>query len=140
MEADDVRVAEDFDESLLHCTPEFDSLLKPGRADKFIVIGAKGVGKTLLLKAKRVLYQREGQAACLPGGNLLDKLIGDPISGRELIAFSTASPLPWTKVWLAAVAVAVFRPSQLQFRGQTIGTGVSGASISNASMPSARAA
>ena len=66
VDADDIRVAEDFDESLLHRTPEIDAFLTPGRDDKFIVIGTKGFGKTLLLKAKRILYQREGQAICLP--------------------------------------------------------------------------
>ena len=106
VDADDIRVAEDFDESLLHRTPEIDTFLTPGRDDKFIVIGTKGFGKTLLLKAKRILYQREGQAICLPSGNLLDKPIGDKIFGRESIAFFAASPLPWAKVWLAAIAVA----------------------------------
>src|SRR5262245_45588396 len=82
VDADDIRVAEDFDESLLHRTPEIDGFLNPDRDDKFIVIGTKGFGKTLLLKAKRILYQREGRAACLPTGNLLDKPIGDKIFGR----------------------------------------------------------
>ena len=109
VDADDIRVAEDFDESLLHRTPEIDSFLTPGRDDKFIVIGTKGFGKTLLLKAKRILYQREGQAACLPSGNLLDKPIGDKIFGRESLAFFAASPLPWSKVWLAAIAVTVLK-------------------------------
>ena len=49
VDADDIRVAEDFDESLLHRTPEIDGFLTPGRDDKFIVIGTKGFGKTLLL-------------------------------------------------------------------------------------------
>ena len=109
VDADDIRVAEDFDESLLHRTPEIDAFLTPGRDDKFIVIGTKGFGKTLLLKAKRVLYQREGQAVCLPSGNLLDKPIGDKIFGRESIAFFAASPLPWSKVWLSAIALATLK-------------------------------
>ncbi len=58
VDADDIHVAEDFDESLLHRTPEIDSFLSPDRDDKFIVIGTKGFGKTLLLKAKRILYQQ----------------------------------------------------------------------------------
>ncbi len=106
VDADDIRVAEDFDESLLHRTPEIEGFLTPGRDDKFIVIGTKGFGKTLLLKAKRILYQREGHAVCLPSGNLLDKPIGDKIFSRESIAFFSASPLPWSKVWLAAIAMA----------------------------------
>ena len=109
VDADDIRVAEDFDESLLHRTPEIDGFLTPGRDDKFIVIGTKGFGKTLLLKAKRILYQREGHAICLPHGNLLDKPIGDKIFGREAIAFFAASPLPWSKVWLAAIAVTALK-------------------------------
>lgn len=53
-----------------------------------------GVGKTLRLKVRRMLYQREGQAACLPSGKVLDKPIGDQIFGRELIALVAAWPLP----------------------------------------------
>ena len=95
---------------MLHRTPEIDGFLTPGRDDKFIVIGTKGFGKTLLLKAKRILYQREGRAICLPSGNLLDKPIGEKIFSRESIAFFAASPLlPWSKVWLAAIAVAVLK-------------------------------
>ena len=109
VDADDIRVAEDFDEALLHRTPEIDSFLTPERDDKFIVIGTKGFGKTLLLKAKRVLYQREGRAVCLPFNNLLDKPIGDKIFGREALAFFSASPLPWSKVWLTAIALTVLK-------------------------------
>ena len=111
VDADDIRVAEDFDETLLHRTPEIEAYLSPDREDKFIVIGTKGFGKTLLLKAKRILYQRAGQSICLPSGNLLDKPIGDKIFSREAIAFFAASPLPWAKVWLAAVALAALKQS-----------------------------
>src|SRR5215831_12755704 len=117
VDADDIRVAEDFDESLLHRTPEIDSFLTPDRDDKFIVIATKGFGKTLLLKAKRILYQRDsgdlqkhkGRSACLPVGNLLDKPIGDKIFSRETLAFFAASPLPWSKVWLTAIALAALK-------------------------------
>jgi hypothetical protein len=109
VDADDIRVAEDFDESLLHRTPEIDAFLTPNGDDKFIVIGTKGFGKTLLLKAKRILYQSEGHANCLPSGNLLDKPIGDKIFGRESIALFGASPLPWSKVWLSAIAMAALK-------------------------------
>ena len=109
VDADDIRVAEDFDESLLHRTPEIDAFLTPDRDDKFIVIGTKGFGKTLLLKAKRVLYQREGRTICLPNGNLLDKPIGDKIFGKESIALFATSPLPWSKVWLSAIALAALK-------------------------------
>jgi len=41
VDADDIRVAEDFDDALLHHTPEIDSFLNLDRDDKFIVIGTK---------------------------------------------------------------------------------------------------
>jgi class 3 adenylate cyclase len=107
VDADDIRVAEDFNESLLHHTPEIDGFLD--QDDKFIVIGTKGFGKTLLLKAKRILYQREGRAACLPVGALLDKPIGDKIFSRELLAFFVVSPLPWSKIWLTAICLATLK-------------------------------
>jgi class 3 adenylate cyclase len=109
VDADDIRVAEDFDDSLLHRTPEIEAFLTADRDDKFIVIGTKGFGKTLLLKAKRILYHREGHAICLPIGSLLDKPIGDKIFGREAIAFFSVSPLPWSKVWLTAIAAAALK-------------------------------
>jgi class 3 adenylate cyclase len=109
VDADDIRVAEDFDESLLHRTPEIDSFLSLDRDDKFIVVGTKGFGKTLLLKAKRILYQRDGRATCLPVGNLLDKPIGDKVFGKEALGFLAVSSLPWSKLWLTAVAVATLK-------------------------------
>ncbi len=109
VDADDIQVAEDFNESLLHRTPEIEGFLGSDRDDKFIVIGTKGFGKTLLLKAKRVLYQNEGRAACLPAGALLDKPIGDKIFSRELLAFFVVSPLPWSKIWLTAISLAVLK-------------------------------
>src|SRR2546425_3459328 len=109
VDADDIRVAEDFDESLLHRTPEIDSFLTPDRDDKFIVIATKGLGKPLPLKASRIVYQRESRRGCLPTGNLLDKPIGDKIFGREALAFFAASPLPWSKLWLTAIAAAALK-------------------------------
>jgi class 3 adenylate cyclase len=109
VDADDIRVADDFDEALLYRTPEIEGFLRSDRDDKFIVIGTKGFGKTLLLKAKRILYQREGRAACLPAGVLLDKPIGDKIFSRELLAFFIVSPLPWSRIWLAATCLATLK-------------------------------
>jgi hypothetical protein len=109
MDADDIRVADDFDEALLYRTPEIEGFLRSDRDDKFIVIGTKGFGKTLLLKAKRILYQREGRAACLPAGVLLDKPIGDKIFSRELLSFFIVSPLPWSKIWPTATCLATLK-------------------------------
>ena len=109
VDADDIQVEEDFNESLLHRTPEIDGFLGADRDDKFIVIGTKGFGKTLLLKAKRVLYQRDGRALCLPEATLLDKPIGDKIFSRDLLDFLVVSPLPWAKIWLTAICLAALK-------------------------------
>jgi class 3 adenylate cyclase len=109
VDADDIRVVEDFDEALLHRTPEIDSFLSLDRDDKFIVIGTKGFGKTLLLKAKRILYQRKTRAVCLPTSTLLDKPIGDKVFGKDALTFFAASSLPWSKVWLTAIAAATLK-------------------------------
>jgi hypothetical protein len=102
-------VAEDLDDALLHRTPEIDSFLTLDRDDKFIVIGTKGFGKTLLLKAKRILYQRKTRAVCLPVSNLLDKPIGDKVFGKDALAFFAASSLPWSKLWLTAITAATLK-------------------------------
>jgi hypothetical protein len=89
VDADDIQVAEDFNESLLHRTPEIEGFLRSDRDDKFIVIGTKGFGKTLLLKAKRILYQRERRAVCLPVG---------PFSTSQLVIrflAGNSSPFSW---------------------------------------------
>lgn len=107
VDADDIRVAEDFDAALLHRTPEIEEFLSLG-GDKFVVIGTKGFGKTLLLKAKRVLAQRGG-VVCLPEYGLLDKPIGDKVFGQEAVALYAGSPLWWSKVWLISIALATLK-------------------------------
>src|SRR5215470_8924655 len=109
VDADDIRVAEDLNEALLHRTPEIDNFLSLDRDDKFIVIGTKGFGKTLLLKAKRILYQRKTRSLCLPTSTLLDKPIGDKIFSKDALAFFAESPLPWSKLWLTAIAAATLK-------------------------------
>src|SRR4030095_13190336 len=109
VDADDIRVAEDLDDALLHRTPEIANFLRRDRDDKFIVIGTKGFGKTLLLKAKRIIYQRKTRSVCLPTSNLLDKPIGDKIFGKDALAFFAESSLPWSKLWLTAIAAATLK-------------------------------
>ena len=77
----------------------------------------------MLLKAKRILYQREGRAACLPAGALLDKPIGDKIFSRELLAFFVVSPLPWAKIWLTAISLAALKHLGV-VRGLKVGSGL----------------
>ena len=107
VDADDIRVAEDFDAAVLHRTSEIEEFLSPG-GEKFVVVGTKGFGKTLLLKAKRVLTQRSG-VTCLPDHGLLDKPIGDKVFSQEAVQLYAGSPLWWSKVWLTSIALATLK-------------------------------
>lgn len=109
IDADDIQVAEDFDSNLLHRTNWIDEFLTHGRDEKFIVTATKGFGKTLLLKAKRVVYQQSKSTVCLPENSLLDKPIGDKIFSAEMIELYGHSSDNWRKVWLISIAAAVLK-------------------------------
>lgn len=53
VDADDIRIAGDLEDTLVYRTPSIDDFLGQ-RSDKFIVTATKGFGKTLLLKAQRI--------------------------------------------------------------------------------------
>src|SRR5512134_3427904 len=109
IDADDIQVAEDFDSNLLHRTNWIDEFLAHGRDEKFIVTGTKGFGKTLLLKAKRVVYQQSKSTVCLPANALLDKPIGDKIFSAEMVELYGHTTDNWRKVWLISIAAAALK-------------------------------
>jgi class 3 adenylate cyclase len=109
IDADDIKIAEDFDDALLHKPPWIEGYLTVGGDDKFIVIGTKGFGKTLLLKAKRIRYQKTDGVLCIPENALLDKPVGDKIFSKDLLALYANSTEWWTKVWLVSIAAAVLK-------------------------------
>lgn len=109
IDADDIQVAEDFDASLLHRTNWIDEFLASGRDERFVVTGTKGFGKTLLLKAKRVVYQQSKSTLCLPENALLDKPIGDKVFGAEMIELYGHGTDNWRKVWLISIAATVLK-------------------------------
>ena len=109
VDADDIKIAEDFDDGLLHKPPWLEGFLTAGGDDKFIVIGTKGFGKTLLLKAKRIRYQKADGVLCIPENALLDKPVGDKIFSKDMLEIYAHSTEWWTKVWLISIASAVLK-------------------------------
>lgn len=109
IDADDIQIADDFDETVLHRTPSIDEFLSQVRDDKFIVTATKGFGKTLLLKGKRVGLQKSKSTLCLPESSLLDKPVGDKIFSAEMIELYGNSTDNWRKVWLIAIAAAILK-------------------------------
>lgn len=112
IDADDIQIADDFDAALLHKTVWIEDFLDESRDDKFIVVGTKGFGKTLLLKAKRIRYQELG-FLCLPQDTLLDKPIGNKVFSRELLSIYEADVEPWSRIWLTSIACAVLKATGL---------------------------
>ncbi len=112
IDADDIQIADDFDAALLHKTVWIENFLDANRDDKFIVVGTKGFGKTLLLKAKRIRCQELGYL-CLPHDALLDKPVGNKIFSRELLGIYEADIEPWSRVWITSIACAVLKNSGL---------------------------
>ncbi|HEY6599074.1 MAG TPA: toll/interleukin-1 receptor domain-containing protein [Pseudomonadales bacterium] len=112
IDADDIQIADDFDAELLHKTVWIENFLDANRDDKFIVVGTKGFGKTLLLKAKRIRCQEQGYL-CLPHDALLDKPVGNKIFSRELLGIYEADIEPWSRVWITSIACAVLKNAGL---------------------------
>jgi class 3 adenylate cyclase len=116
IDADDIQIADDFDDTVLHRTPSIDEFLSQVRDDKFIVTATKGFGKTLLLKGKRVGFQKNKSTLCLPESSLLDKPVGDKIFSTEMIELYGNSTDNWRKVWLIAIAAATLKRLNLTDR------------------------
>jgi class 3 adenylate cyclase len=108
IDADDIQIANDFDAQLLHKTSWIEDFLDQTRDDKFVLLGTKGFGKTLLLKAKRIAYQEAGRL-CIPQDSLLDKPVGDKIFSRDMLRLFGEGPEPWNKLWLTAISLAVLK-------------------------------
>ena len=136
IDADDIQVAEDFDASPAAPPNWIDDFLAPARDEKFIVIGTKGFGKTLLLKAKRVVYQQSKSTVCLPENSLLDKPIGDKIFSADMIELYGHSTDKWRKVWLISIAAAVLKRLDLARRRCAVNAASRGAASLTSSLHS----
>jgi hypothetical protein len=68
VDADDIQVAEDFNESLLHRTPEIEGFLRSDRDDKFIVIGTKGSARLCSSKPSVFSISARGGPYVFPQG------------------------------------------------------------------------
>src|SRR5215813_8096404 len=79
VDADDIKIAEDFDDALLHKPPWLEGFL-----------GAGGV-------------------VCIPVNALLDKPIGDKIFSKDMLELYAHSTEWWSKVWLISIAAAVLK-------------------------------
>ncbi|MFA7059216.1 MAG: PIG-L family deacetylase [Pedobacter sp.] len=110
VDADDIKTEQDFEEVLLYKTPWIDNFLDMERGSKFIVIATKGFGKTFLLKAKRIMFQKERKdIQCIPENSLLDKPAGETIFSAEMCDFYSGTSNHWVTIWTASIVITVLK-------------------------------
>jgi hypothetical protein len=111
MDADDIL---GFRSNLLHPNPGIRTFLKPENKSTTIIIGPKGFGKTLLLKAKR-LSMKEKAAHVLPHGALVDKPSGNPsVAPTTEYGNTRQSDAYWTSLWLISFCVSVLKAIEIR--------------------------
>ena len=111
VDADDIRIAGDLEDTLVYRTPSIDDFLRQ-RSDKFIVTATKGFGKTLILKAQRIALEENG-VLCLPVNGLIDKPVGDRVFSDQMIRLYANSNENWRRVWLISIAAATLKMLEL---------------------------
>lgn len=106
----DVR---DFQSNLLHTTAASERYLASDNTSELLVVGPKGTGKTLLLKAKRIRTASQG-ISCLPENALVDKPIGAPpiFSQRDITSIMEKAEY-WVQVWIATIIIAVMKSRKM---------------------------
>ncbi len=92
-------------------TPEIRRFLQVGRRDnRLFIIAPKGLGKTLLLKAKSQLYRDKASGySFIPRTELVEKFtdVGTSFSQKDLNRFSSKEI--WTRTWELCLIVAILK-------------------------------
>ncbi len=98
-------------------TPIVEEYLQYGHDDtKLIVVAPKGLGKTLLLKAKRIIYQEKAKSyRCLPSGTeLVEKLVNLPHSFPKELLESFKQREHWELIWELSIYCWIFKEFELE--------------------------
>lgn len=110
VDADDIKTVQDFEDVLLHKTPWIENFLDMERGSKFFVIATKGFGKTFILKAKRIMLQKERkEIQCVPENSLLDKPAGETIFSAEMCDFYSGNANNWVIPWMASIIITILK-------------------------------
>lgn len=103
VDADQIQMR-DFDNRILYRTETVDSFVYNDR--KLGIEGPKGLGKTYLMKSKRMLSQQEG-ILCLPQDamcDILDKVTFEESMGKYLQDYAN-----WVDLWKAAICISIHK-------------------------------
>lgn len=103
VDADQIQMR-DFDNRILYRTETVDSFVYNDR--NLGIEGPKGLGKTYLMKSKRMLSQQEG-ILCLPQDamcDILDKVTFEESMGKYLQDYAN-----WVDLWKAAICISIHK-------------------------------
>lgn len=103
----DAELAESVDERFLATTPPIDRFLSSGVHGKFLLIAAKGMGKTLLLRHKRKhIEQVHKDYLVIPRDSTADyvKLSSSPPKGMPKLM---RDKVFWQDLWTLSIAISV---------------------------------
>lgn len=96
---------DEFEASLLHRTPAIERFLANDNRQSHVVVGPKGFGKTLLIRAKRVKLMHDG-IVTLPRNTPVDKPVGTtPIFSQEQARHILNERSYWSNVWMCAFII-----------------------------------
>lgn len=109
IDAQDIALVADlssFERHLFHKSGVAEHYLDKNNTDALVLLGPKGSGKTLLLKAKRLSIAGDG-VFCIPENALVDRPIGTPriYSQTQLDPILNDSSY-WKNAWLIAIALS----------------------------------
>lgn len=98
-----------FETSLLHRTPAIERFLADDNRQSHVVVGPKGFGKTLLIRAKRVKLMHDG-IVTLPRNSPVDKPVGNtPIFSQDQLRHILSDRAYWSNVWLCAFVICFIK-------------------------------
>lgn len=103
------------DQTILRRTEMITAFLSDTNRAETIVVGPKGIGKTLLVKAKRFLLLRKSGVKAIPRNSLVDKpSIPAPSLSKKAISNIGDSEFFWHIMWGLSFSIAILNEQFLE--------------------------
>lgn len=103
----DAQLADTIDEKFLATNPQIDRFLSEGAHGKFLLVAAKGMGKTLLLRHKRKQLEQSHKDYFLIPRNSTADYVNLPSSPSKGIIDLMQAKAFWQDIWTLSIAISV---------------------------------
>lgn len=103
----DAQLADSIDEKFLATNPQIEQFLSSGVHGKFLLVAAKGMGKTLLLRHKRRQIEHEHKDYFLIPRNNTADYVNPPRSPSKGMTELMQTKAFWQDVWILSIAISV---------------------------------